>query len=215
MDLSTFRQLTGITSYNVVIVLARDPSLVDSVANEIRANYPTADVISPQAILQSVNTFLTSFQLFLGMLAGVSTVITALWLYDTMSINVVQRTKEIGIMRAVGFRRRHITLMFLSEALIIAAIGVAIGAILLIPVSQAGLSTLFSGGATSAGGGPRGVPGGPPGFGGGMFQISSLILDPVILAETAALVVAVNLLGALVPAVRGSRIDLVQALKYE
>jgi len=219
MDLSTFRQLTGITSYNVVIVLARDPSLVDSVANEIRANYPTADVISPQAILQSVNTFLTSFQLFLGMLAGVSTVITALWLYDTMSISVVQRTKEIGIMRAVGFRRRHITLMFLSEALIIAAIGVAIGAILLIPVSQAGLSALFGGEATSAGGGPRGAPGGPPGFGGGMFrgmfQVSSLVLDPVILAETAALVVAVNLLGALVPAVRGSRIDLVQALKYE
>jgi len=196
-------------------VLARDPSFVDSVVNEIRANYPNVDVISPQAILQTVNTFLTSFQLSLGMLAGVSTVITALWLYDTMSINVVQRTKEIGIMRAVGFRRRHITLMFLGEALIIAAIGVAIGAVLLIPVSQAGLSALFSGGATSAGGGPRGVPGGPPGFGGGMFQISSLILDPVILAGTAALVVAVNLLGALVPALRGSRFDLVQALKYE
>jgi len=215
MDLSTFRQLTGITSYNVVIVLARDPSLVDSVANEIRANYPNVDVISPQAILQTVNAYLTAFQLFLGMLAGVSTVITALWLYDTMSINVVQRTKEIGIMRAVGFKRRHITLMFLSEALIVAAIGVAIGAILLIPLSQAGLSALFSGGTTSAGGGQRGVPGGPPSFGGGAFQISSLILDPVILAGTAALVVAVNLLGALVPALRGSRIDLVQALKYE
>ncbi|MEM1615461.1 MAG: ABC transporter permease [Pyrobaculum sp.] len=213
MDLSAFRQITGITSYNVIIVLARDSSQLDSVANEIRANFPNVDVISPQAILQTINSYLTSFQLFSGMLAGVSTVITALWLYDTMSISVVQRTKEIGVMRALGFKRRHVMAMFLTEAFIIAAIGVVIGIALLIPMSQVRLSALFSGGASQA---PRGGPqGGPAGGFGNFMNISQLVLDPLIIAATASLVIAVNVAGAFLPAFRGGRINIVQALRYE
>ncbi|MEM1598714.1 MAG: FtsX-like permease family protein, partial [Pyrobaculum sp.] len=168
---------------------------------------------SPQAILQTINSYLTSFQLFLGMLAGVSTVITALWLYDTMSISVVQRTKEIGVMRALGFKRRHVMAMFLTEAFIIAAIGVVIGIALLIPMSQVGLSALFSGGASQA---PRGGPqGGPAGGFGNFMNISQLVLDPLIIAATASLVIAVNVAGAFLPAFRGGRINIVQALRYE
>ncbi|MEZ0320083.1 MAG: ABC transporter permease [Pyrobaculum sp.] len=213
MDLSAFRQITGITSYNVVVVLTRDSSQLDSVANEIRANFPNVDVISPQAILQTVNTYLTSFQLFLGMLAGVSTVITALWLYDTMSISVVQRTKEIGVMRALGFKRRHIMGMFLTEAFIIATIGVAIGMALLIPMSNVGLSALFGGGSSQA---PQGGSvGSHARYFGGFMNISQLVMDPFIIAATAFLVIAVNVAGALLPAFRGGRIDIVQALRYE
>jgi putative ABC transport system permease protein len=61
-----------------VVLTLEDSSKIDAVANEIRASFPNVDVISPQAILQTINSFLTSFQLFLGLIAGVSTLITAL-----------------------------------------------------------------------------------------------------------------------------------------
>jgi len=153
-----------------------------------------------------VNAFLTGFQAFLGLVAGVSTVITALWLYDTMSISVLQRTREIGIMRAVGFKRRHITLMFLGEALIIAAIGVAIGAALLVPLSSVGMPA-FEAGSTP--------PPDRPGHAVFLARSGGLVLDPATVAIAAVLVIAVNLAGALAPAIRASKINLVEALKYE
>ena len=212
MDLSAFRQITGISSYNVVVLYLKDSSLIDSVSNDVRANFPNVDVISPQAILQTINSYLTSFQLFLGLIAGVSTVITALWLYDTMSISVVQRTKEIGILRALGFKRRHVMLMFLAEALIIAGIGVLAGTALLIPLSQSGLPFMGNAGSQP----PRaGFPGGFAGPQGGAFAITSLVLDPLLVAATAALVVAINLMGAFLPAYRAGRINIVSALRYE
>jgi len=205
IDLSEYRRLTGFEKYNVLVVIAKDSSLVDAVVSEVRARLPTAEVVSPQAILQTVNAFLTGFQAFLGLVAGVSTVITALWLYDTMSISVLQRTKEIGIMRAVGFKRRHITLMFLSEALIIAAIGVAIGTALLVPLSSVSMSTFNAG------------PAQPDDSGSAAFfpRGRGLVLDPATVAMAAMLVVSVNLIGALAPAIRASKIKLVEALKYE
>jgi putative ABC transport system permease protein len=203
-DLASFRQLTGITTYNTVVLTLEDSSKIDAVANEIRSNFPNVDVISPQAILQTINSFLTSFQLFLGLIAGVSTLITALWLYDTMSINVVQRTKEIGVLRSLGFKKRHIMAMFLGEALMIAIIGVVIGAVLLIPLTQMGLPFMNSAQTPQTRG-----PG--PGF----FNINSLLLDPVLVAGAAALVVGINLLGAFLPAYRGGRINIVEALRYE
>ncbi len=208
MDLASFRQLTGITTYNTVMLTLEDASKIDAVTNEIRANFPNVDVISPQAIQQTINSFLTSFQLFLGLIAGVSTVITALWLYDTMSISVVQRTKEIGVLRALGFKKRHVMAMFLGEALMIAIIGVVIGAALLIPLAQMGLP--FTGNAQAQQ--TRGPFGGP---GSGLLSVDSLVLDPVLMAGTAALVVGINLLGAFLPAYRGGRLNIVEALRYE
>jgi putative ABC transport system permease protein len=209
-DLASFRQLTGITTYNTVVLTLEDSSKIDAVTNEIRSNFPNVDVISPQAILQTINSFLTSFQLFLGLIAGVSTLITALWLYDTMSINVVQRTKEIGVLRSLGFKKRHIMAMFLGEALMIAIIGVVIGAVLLIPLSQMGLPFMNSAQTPQTRG---------PGQGGfaspGFFNVNSLVLDPVLVAGAAALVVGINLLGGFLPAYRGSRINIVEALRYE
>ena len=166
--------------------------------NEIRSSFPNVDVISPQAILQTINSFLTSFQLFLGLIAGVSTLITAHWLYDTIYINLVQRTKEIGVLRSLGFKKRHIVAMFLGEALMIAIIGVVIGAVLLIPLTQMGLPFMNSA-QTQQTRGP-----GPGGFGHGFFNINSLVLDPGLVAGAAALVVGINLLGAFLPAYRGA-----------
>lgn len=197
MDITLFRQITGVYTYSMVLVELQDQTQAGAVSREIRANFPNVDVISPQAILQTLESFFASMQLFLGTIAGVSTVITALWLYDTMSISTIQRTKEVGIMRALGYRRRQIMAMFLGEALIIALIGVAVG----VAVLAALVYMPFVGMQAFA---PRGVR-----------LDMHMSLYPEIVAATALLVVLVNLAGALLPAYRASRINVVEALRYE
>lgn len=211
LDMSTFRQLTGLATYSAAVLVLRDASVADRVGEEVRALYPSASVISPRAILQLINEYLASFQAFLGVLAGVSTVITSLWIYDTMSISVIQRTREIGILRAVGFKRRYVMVLFLGEALIIAAIGVAAGALLLALVQYISPYIFSVAGQSAGAGAAAGTlrPPHPP------FRITSLAFDPALIAAVGALVAAVNLLGALVPAYRASRLDVAAALRHE
>ncbi|MEM1836781.1 MAG: FtsX-like permease family protein [Pyrobaculum sp.] len=209
IDINTFRQLTGVTTYNVVLLFVDDTSKIEAISREIRANFPNVDVVSPLAVLESINNFFTSFQMFLAVVAGVSTLITALWLYDTMSINVLHRTREIGIMRSIGFRRRQILTLFLGEAFLIALIGIAIGMALLIPLSNAGPAALFGQRTSSAAAGDFGAR---HAF---VMEMDKLVLDPVTIATTAFIVLSINLAGALLPAIRASRINIVQALRYE
>ncbi|MEM5827561.1 MAG: FtsX-like permease family protein [Pyrobaculum sp.] len=209
IDINTFRHLTGVTTYNVVLLFVDDTSKIEAISREIRANFPNVDVVSPLAVLESINNFFTSFQMFLAVVAGVSTLITALWLYDTMSINVLHRTREIGIMRSIGFRRRQILTLFLGEAFLIALIGIAIGMALLIPLSNAGPAALFGQRTSSAAAGDFGAR---HAF---VMEMDKLVLDPVTIATTAFIVLSINLAGALLPAIRASRINIVQALRYE
>jgi putative ABC transport system permease protein len=137
-----------------------------------------------------VGQFASTVQLGLGALSGVSTLVTAMWLYDTMTISVLQRTKEIGIMRAVGYKRRHVVAMLILEALIIVGVGIAAALPVLASMSMVP------------------IPLGP-----GMYL--RLLATPGVVLASAALVVAVNILGVLAPAYRAGRLNIVDALRYE
>ena len=200
LDESQFRAITGDSTYRLIVVSLKSAQYFDEVQNLLKAVYPNAEVLNLQSLVQTVTQFFTGLELFLGIVSGVSTVITALWLYDTMTISVLQRTKEFGILRAVGFKKRQITAMMLYEALIIAAIGIAAGVVALILLSFIPISFFPQ---TAA---PRGA----------FFRASpSLSVPWNIGLATAALVVAVNMLGALAPAIRAGRLNIVDALRYE
>lgn len=200
LDESQFRAITGDSTYQLIVVSLKSTQYFDKVQNLLKAVYPNAEVLNLQSLVQTVTQFFTGLELFLGIVSGVSTVITALWLYDTMTISVLQRTKEFGILRAVGFKKRQITAMMLYEALIIAAIGIAAGVVALILLSFIPISFFPQ---TAA---PRGA----------FFRASpSLSVPWNIGLATAALVVAVNMLGALAPAIRAGRLNIVDALRYE
>ena len=200
LDESQFQAITGDSTYQLIVVSLKSTQYFDKVQNLLKAVYPNAEVLNLQSLVQTVTQFFTGLELFLGIVSGVSTVITALWLYDTMTISVLQRTKEFGILRAVGFKRRQITAMMLYEALIIAAIGIAAGVVALILLSFIPISFFPQ---TAA---PRGA----------FFRASpSLSVPWNIGLATAALVVAVNMLGALAPAIRAGRLNIVDALRYE
>ena len=120
-------------------------------------------------------------------------------LMNIMLVSVTQRTREIGVEKALGARRRHIFLQFLAEALTITAAGGVLGIILAYGVAlSVGRLTLYSAMAKHAEAGDIRL----------MINPSTLIVAVLILS-------AVGLVSGMVPAIRASRLDPIEALRYE
>ncbi|HXB99465.1 MAG TPA: ABC transporter permease [Terriglobales bacterium] len=120
-------------------------------------------------------------------------------LMNIMLVSVTQRTREIGVEKALGARRRHIFLQFLAEALTITFIGGLFGIILAYVVAfSVGRLTLYSAVAKHA-----------------EAADIRLMINPLTLFVAVLILSVVGLISGMVPAIRASRLDPIEALRYE
>src|SRR5262249_31615332 len=138
-----------------------------------------------------------TFTLLLGAIAGISLVVGGIGIMNIMLVSVTERTREIGIRKAVGARRRDILVQFLVEAVVVSllggAIGIALGSGLAAAISQVQMPG--SGGASPS-----------------TLQ-TQVGLDSVLLAFCVS--AAVGLFFGIYPATRASRLNPIEALRYE
>ncbi len=87
-------------------------------------------VESPASILENVNNVLLGIQIFIYIIAGISLLVGGIGIMNTMYTSVVERTKEIGIMKSIGAKNSNIFLLFFIESGFLGSIGGIIGAIL-------------------------------------------------------------------------------------
>jgi putative ABC transport system permease protein len=89
---------------------------------------------SQQDILNQANSITTAFTLVLGAIAGISLVVGGIGIMNIMLVTVTERTREIGIRKAIGAKRRDVLMQFLIEAMVLSglggALGIAVGAVL-------------------------------------------------------------------------------------
>ena len=227
VPLNAGRLLTGTLDYNGLFVIAANPEAVNEVAeaiSEILGN--NVRVITISSILSTVEGITSTISTLLASVASISIAVAFMGIMTTMFTSVNERTREIGIAKALGYSSRTVMQFFLAEAVLVGFIGGIVGAAAGVVLSSF-LTSFFGGGLGFPGGGGgfgRGGPGGGGGGGGGGGIFASLsetpaTLTPVIIPELLVgailLATAVGVLAGLIPAWRASRLTPVEALRHE
>jgi putative ABC transport system permease protein len=144
-------------------------------------------VISQSNVLDTVSSITGTMTLLLGGIAGISLVVGGIGIMNIMLVSVTERTREIGIRKAIGAKRKHILMQFLIEALMISLSGGIIGLVL------SWLIVMVLSGA--------------------MGMAISITIDVVALALGFSL--GVGLVFGIYPANRASKLLPIEALRYE
>jgi putative ABC transport system permease protein len=97
------------------------------------------EVSTPEAAMSTVDSVLTGVQIFIALIASVSIFVGAIGIVNTMTTSVLERTKEIGIMKAIGAKNSDIFFQFFVEAGMLGMVGGAIGVILGLTIGFAGM----------------------------------------------------------------------------
>jgi putative ABC transport system permease protein len=179
-----------------------DNSTVTNVSKLITEYEPfegQVSVISSTAVLSLLSSIFGTIQLFLGGIAAISLLVAGIGIMNIMIVSLIERTREIGILKALGMKSRTVLTIFLGESIIIglmgALIGIGLGWVLAIVTSQV-LGGGFIGGGSTA------------------FQIIPL-LTPDVLVGALVFGIGISVIFALYPAWRASKLKPVEALRYE
>jgi putative ABC transport system permease protein len=150
-------------------------------------------VQTPQAVLAQVNSTLFAVQLFVYIIAAISIIVGGIGIMNTMFTSVLERTKEIGIMKSIGARNSTIFSLFFIESGLIGSIGGTIGAVIGISVAM-GLA-----------------------FVGRLALGSELIRTEISIWLVVGSIFGSFLLGSIfgvIPAIRASKLNPVDALRH-
>ncbi|MGD8544427.1 MAG: ABC transporter permease [Candidatus Bathyarchaeota archaeon] len=183
-----------------------DDATIESVSEAIKEAFSDqVSVTSSTAVLNIVSNIFSTVEVFLAGIAAISLLVAGIGIMNIMIVSLMERTREIGILKALGMKGRMVLLIFLSEAVIVglmgAVIGIASGWVLANIVAR-----VFSGGGFMQAGNQAAVAG-------GMTIIP--VLTPTVFLGAFSFGIIVSVIFALYPAWRASRLKPVDALRYE
>jgi putative ABC transport system permease protein len=220
VSLITGRMLTKSTHYTGIYVIASTSDKVSGVIDAITNRYgDDVRVIAISSILNIIQTITGGISIILSSVAFISVIVAFIGIMTTMFTTVVERTREIGLLKALGYKKRDVLMVFLSESILTGLIGGIIGAVLGYGLSF-GIVSFFKTGFSFQGGGQvRGLgQAGGQGMGAGAMG-GFLDFTPVISPELIALAIFMSLgvgaLAGMIPAWRASKLDPVVALRKE
>jgi len=155
-----------------------------------------ANIMEQLSQFRLVSIALQALLLFIGVL---TLGIAGIGLMNIMLVSVQQRTREIGVEKALGARKRHILFQFLAEAMVITGVGGLGGIILAFTVSKlVGGITFYSAIAKN-----------------GSAADIYLLISPNIVIIATSVLVGVGVVSGMIPAIQAANLDPIEALRYE
>ncbi|MGQ0576475.1 MAG: ABC transporter permease [Pseudonocardia sp.] len=151
------------------------------------------DARALQSLLDNANQFLSFLSLFTVAIAAISLIVGGIGVANIMLVSVTERTREIGIRKAIGATRTAILRQFLIESTVLAALGGIIGIVLGVGLALAGAAIL-----------PAAVPDFPP---------PTVSIDSIVIAFTISLVI--GLVAGGYPANRAAKLRPIEALRFQ
>jgi putative ABC transport system permease protein len=160
---------------------------IDNLLDRLHAGADDYDLVVPEALLEQSRRTQRLFNIVMGCIAGISLLVGGIGIMNIMLATVLERTREIGIRRAVGARRRDIRQQFIIESFSISLLGGVAGVIM--GVAIAGIVAAYAGWPT-------------------VVTLLSILLSTGVS-------LAVGLTSGIYPAIRAANLDPIDALRYE
>jgi ABC-type lipoprotein release transport system permease subunit len=183
--------------YQMAVVRVSDPDVLTDVQKRVHElGFSSFSVVDQLKELRTVFLILNSA---LGLLGGISLLVASFGIANTMIMSILERTREIGIMKAIGAEDREIKLIFFVEAGLIGMAGGVIGALAAWAIDAIANRLAYKFILE-----PRGVA-----------YVDFFALPPYLWLGAILFAVAVAILAALYPAARAARIDPVKALRHD
>jgi putative ABC transport system permease protein len=203
IPIETAESVFNTTKVDMIIVKLTnsDSATITNTTKVIREYFgDQVTVTSSKTVLSLLTSVFSTIQLFLGGIAAISLLVAGIGIMNIMIVSMIERTREIGTLKALGMKSRTVLSIFLGESVFIGLIGAIIGIL-----SGWGLANVV---ATVLGSGTFG------GGGGGSFAITP-ILSPEVLVGSLGFGIGVSVIFALYPAWKASKLKPVDALRYE
>ena len=174
-------RLDGSTSARV------SSSAIRALLDRLHAGADDFELVVPEALLEQSRRTQRLFNIVMGCIAGISLLVGGIGIMNIMLATVLERTREIGVRRAVGARRRDIRTQFIVESFTISLLGGLVGVIM--GVAIASIVALYAEWPT-------------------VVTLVSILLSTGVS-------IAVGLASGIYPAVRAANLDPIDALRYE
>jgi putative ABC transport system permease protein len=175
-------------SFTYLMAQADDINTVTETSKAIKTRLGSGYIaVSQEQAQNSVEAVTGTISAVLGGIAAISLIVAGVGIINTMTVSVMERTREIGVLKALGSKSRDVLLMFLTEAVLTGIIGGTTGALL-----GFGLGSLV----------------------GGIVGVQASI-SVIIGVEVVGFSIVVSALSGMYPAWRASQLNPVEALRSE
>lgn len=183
IPLSTAQDMFNRPSVTTVLLASKDVKDTGTLASSVREKFPDLEVMMQKEMFESIEKMMANTRMFMGMINTVMLIVAGVVTLMVMIISVSERTREIGMLRAIGASRLNILTMVLEESLFVCISGSILGILLSFLLMKV------------------------------MFGSPFASLE--IIARAVIYMTVIGVLAALYPAYKASKIQPLEAIRYE